>query len=95
MRADAGLEIQNRRDRRLDTRFPIAGNDPSLEALACLSWRQIVIAEQIEEVITFLNEAVAFLNEAITASPERQVEIRMEFDRIIRKIDEIRLSNLN
>jgi hypothetical protein len=60
-----------------------------------LSWRQIVIAEQIEEVINFLNEAVAFLNEAITASPERQVEIRMGFDRIIRKIDEIRLSNVN
>ena len=57
--------------------------------------RQIVIAEQIEEVIAFLNEAVALLNEAITASPVRQVEIRMEFDRIIRKIDEIRLSNLN
>ena len=54
-----------------------------------------MIAEQIEEVIAFLNEAVALLNEAITASPVRQVEIRMEFDRIIRKIDEIRLSNLN
>jgi hypothetical protein len=57
--------------------------------------RQIVIAEQIEEVIALLNEAVVLLSEAVTASPERQVEIRTEFDRIMRKIDKIRLSNLN
>jgi hypothetical protein len=54
-----------------------------------------VIAEQIEEVIALLNKAVVLLSEAVTASPERQVKIRMEFDRIMRKIDEIRLSNLN
>jgi hypothetical protein len=54
-----------------------------------------VIAEQIEEVIALLNEAVRLLSEAVTASPERQVEIRMEFDRIMREIDKIRLSNLN
>ena len=60
-----------------------------------LQSRQIVIAEQIEEVIALLNEAVALLNEAITASPERQVEIRIKFDRIMREIDKIRLSSLN
>ena len=54
-----------------------------------------MIAEQIEEVIALLNEAVALLNEAITASPERQVDIRIEFDRIMRESDKIRLSNLN
>ena len=54
-----------------------------------------MIAEQIEEVIALLNEAVALLNEAIAASPERQVEIRIKFDRIMREIDRIRLSNLN
>jgi hypothetical protein len=54
-----------------------------------------VIAEQIEEVIVLLNTAVALLNQAMTASADRQVEIRKEFDRIMRKIDKIRLSNLS
>ena len=49
----------------------------------------------MKEVIALLDKAVAFLNEAMTASPERQVEIRMEFDGIMRKIDRIRLSNQN
>ena len=56
---------------------------------------KFVITEQIEEVIALLNEALAFLNEAITASPERQLEIRMEFDRIMDEIDKIRLSYQN
>jgi hypothetical protein len=63
--------------------------------LRCFRARQIVIAEQVEEVIALLNKAVALLSEAMTASPERQVEIRIEFDRAMRKIDEIRLNNLN
>ena len=54
-----------------------------------------MIAENIEEVIALLNKAVALLNEAATASPERQVEIRIKFDRIMREIEKIRLSNLN
>jgi hypothetical protein len=56
---------------------------------------KIVIAEQIEEVIALLDKAVALVNEAMTASPERQVEIRMKFDGIMREIDKIRLSNQN
>ena len=56
---------------------------------------KFVIAEQMEEVIALLDEAVVLLSEAVTASPERQVEIRTEFDRIMREIDKIRLSNLN
>jgi hypothetical protein len=54
-----------------------------------------VIAEQRQEVMALLNKAVALLNEALTSSPEQQVEIRAEFDRIMREIDAIRLRHLN
>jgi hypothetical protein len=54
-----------------------------------------VTAEDVEEVIALLDKSVALLNEAMTSSTERQVEIRMEFDGIIREIDKIRLRNQN
>jgi hypothetical protein len=54
-----------------------------------------VNGEQRKELIALLNKAVALLNEAVAVSPERQVEIRAEFDGIMDKINEIRLSNLN
>jgi hypothetical protein len=54
-----------------------------------------VFAQQMEEVIALLNKAVVLLNEAMTASSERQVEIRTEFDRIMRAIDKIRISYQN
>jgi hypothetical protein len=53
---------------------------------------KIVIAEQTREVIALLDKAVALLNETMTASPERQVGVRMEFDGTMREIDKIRLS---
>jgi hypothetical protein len=54
-----------------------------------------VTGEEIEEIIALLDKSVALLNEAMTASPERQVEIRMKFDGIMREIDKIRLGNQN
>jgi hypothetical protein len=54
-----------------------------------------VTAEEMEEVIALLNKGVALLNEAMAASRVRQVEIRTEFDGIMREIDRIRLRNLN
>jgi hypothetical protein len=55
----------------------------------------IVTAEEVEEIIALLDKSVALLNEAMTASPERQVEIRMKFDGIMREIDKIRLRSQN
>jgi hypothetical protein len=61
----------------------------------CREFRNTVIGEEIEEIIALLDKSVALLNEAMTASPERQVEIRIKFDGIMREIDKIRLSNQN
>lgn len=52
-------------------------------------------AEEAKEVTALLGKCVALLNETMTASPERQVEIRGEYDGIISEIDKIRLRNQN
>jgi hypothetical protein len=54
-----------------------------------------VIGEQIKEVIALLNEAVALLERGRGRIARATVEIRIEFDRIMHKIDEIRLSDPN
>jgi hypothetical protein len=54
-----------------------------------------VTAEEAKEVTALLGKCVALLNETITASPERQVEIRSEYDRIMSEIDKVRRRYLN
>jgi hypothetical protein len=54
-----------------------------------------VTAEELKEVIALLDRGAALLNDAMTSSLERQVEIRTEFDGIMREIDKIRLRNQN
>jgi hypothetical protein len=67
--------------------------EPSRNDAICRGFGNIVTGEEIEEIIALLDKSVALLNEAVTASPERQIEIRMKFDGIMREIDKIRLSN--
>jgi hypothetical protein len=42
-----------------------------------------------------LDKGIALVNQAMTASAERQVEIRRAFDGIMRQIDKIRFRNQN
>jgi hypothetical protein len=53
------------------------------------------VSQETSELLALLDKATALVNQAMTASAERQIEIRMEFDGIMREIDKIRLSNQN
>jgi hypothetical protein len=79
----------------LRTLVAASGECHLLQPPATRGFGNIETVEEVEEVIALLGKSVALLNEAVTASPERQVEIRMEFDCIIREIDKIRLRNQN
>jgi hypothetical protein len=54
-----------------------------------------VTTEEKKEATALLVKCVGLLNETMTASPERQVEIRREFDGIMNEINEIWLRNQN
>jgi len=54
-----------------------------------------VTAEEIKAVTALLDKGIALINQAMTASAERQVEIRRAFDGIMRQIDKIRFRNQN
>ena len=54
-----------------------------------------VTAEERKKATALLVKCVALLNETMTASPERQVEIRMEYASIMSEIDETTLQNQN
>jgi hypothetical protein len=53
------------------------------------------MSQETTELLALLDKAKALVNQAMTASADRQIEIRAEFDGIMRDIDKIRLRYKN
>ena len=49
------------------------------------------LGQEAAELFSLLDRTIALANQAMTASAERQAEIRAELERIVREIDKIKL----
>jgi hypothetical protein len=49
------------------------------------------LSQETAELFSLMDRAIVLANQAMTASADRQAEIRAELENIVRKIDKIKL----